>query len=315
VGESLQLQHLRATIGKVALSDATTLVRGESGVGKELVARAIHFNSNRNEGPFVCLNCAALTESLLESELFGHEKGSFTGATEQKIGKFEQANGGTLFLDEVGEMPLSIQAKFLRVLEGHPFERVGGSISIQTDVRVVAATNRDIESAVETGNFRPDLFYRLQILEIVVPSLREHASDIPLLVQYFLERCRSRLRLPRLRISPEALQILCNYHWPGNVRELRNVIERTVVLADGPELTAADIRFSSICGPHSQARTGGEVELISLELLEQRQILRTLEWTRGNKREAAQILGINRSTLDRKLERFDAAGRPSIPGN
>ena len=312
VGDSPQMQTLREKIGKIALSDATALVRGESGVGKELVARAIHFNSNRHEGPFVCLNCAALTESLLESELFGHEKGSFTGATEQKIGKFEQADGGTLFLDEVGEMPLTIQAKFLRVLEGQAYERVGGNVSVQTDVRVVAATNRDLESAVSAGDFRNDLFYRLQILEIVAPSLREHASDIPLLVQHFLDRCGARLSLPRLRVSEGALETLCKHDWPGNVRELRNVIERAVVLADSAEITAADIHFSSLPGPNPQPEAG-EFRPISLEQLEQKQILRTLEWTKGNKREAARLLGINRSTLDRKLERYAKLESQSEP--
>lgn len=304
VGDSPQMQQLRETIGRIAVSDATALVRGESGVGKELVARAIHFNSNRRAGPFVCLNCAALTESLLESELFGHEKGSFTGATEKKIGKFEQADGGTLFLDEVGEMPMAIQAKFLRVLEGQSYERVGGNTSIKSDVRVVGATNRDLEAAVESGDFRRDLFFRLQILEIQVPALREHSSDIPPLADHFLDRCGSRLSQQGLRLSEEAMQALCNYDWPGNVRELRNVIERAVVLADGVEILASDIQFTSIPGPKS-AEFGDVFQPITLDELEKRQILKTLEWTKGNKREAARVLGINRSTLDRKLERYN----------
>jgi Nif-specific regulatory protein len=203
VGDSPPMRQLSDTIARVAAADATALVRGESGVGKELVARAIHFNSSRRDGPFVCLNCAALTESLLESELFGHERGSFTGATEQKIGKFEQADQGTLFLDEVGEMPLSIQAKFLRVLEGHPFERVGGADSVQSEVRVVGATNRNLESDVEKGKFRRDLFFRLQILEIDLPSLREHATDIPALAECFLGRCCERTGREGVRISRE----------------------------------------------------------------------------------------------------------------
>ncbi len=304
VGGSPQLQQLREKIGKIALSDATALVRGESGVGKELVARAIHFNSNRHQGPFVCLNCAALTETLLESELFGHEKGSFTGATEKKIGKFEQAEGGTLFLDEVGEMPLSIQAKFLRVLEGHSYERVGGSISIRSDVRVVAATNRNLEEAVESGKFRSDLFFRLQILEIFVPSLREHATDIPVLAEFFLDRCAARTSQQGLRLSPDAMEALCKYDWPGNVRELRNVIERAVVLADGAEIMPRDIHFSSLPSP-ATAESLDAFQPISLAELEEQQILKTLRWTKGNKREAARILGINRSTLDRKLERYE----------
>ncbi|MCA9171961.1 MAG: sigma 54-interacting transcriptional regulator, partial [Planctomycetales bacterium] len=225
IGNSRTMHSLRDTIARVASSDATALVRGESGVGKELVARAIHFNSNRRDKAFVCLNCAALTESLLESELFGHERGSFTGATDKKLGKFEQADQGTLFLDEVGEMPLSIQAKFLRVLEGHPFERVGGNASITVDVRVVAATNRELEAAVEEGEFRKDLFFRLQILELQVPPLREHASDVPILANHFLERCCQRIGHPNITLSEAATKKLTRHEWPGNVRELRNVIE------------------------------------------------------------------------------------------
>ena len=305
VGDSPQLQHLRETIGKIALSDATSLIRGESGVGKELVARAIHFNSNRHQGPIICLNCAALTESLLESELFGHEKGSFTGATEKKIGKFEQAEEGTLFLDEVGEMPLTIQAKFLRVLEGHPYERVGGNTSIKSDVRVVAATNRNLEADVESGKFRSDLFFRLQILEIRVPSLREHATDIPILAEHFLDRCATRTSQQGLRLSGGAMQALCEHDWPGNVRELRNVIERAVVLADGVEIAPQDIHFTSLPGPSTAVESLDTFQPISLAELEEQQIVKTLRWTKGNKREAARILGINRSTLDRKLEKYE----------
>ena len=301
IGESDVMNRLRDTIARVASSDATALVRGESGVGKELVARAIHFNSNRRQEPFVCLNCAALTETLLESELFGHEKGSFTGATAQKIGKFEQADGGTLFLDEVGELPLPVQAKFLRVLEGHPFERVGGNASVHVDVRVVAATNRELESAVQDRHFRRDLFYRLQIIEVDVPLLRDHASDIPALAEFFLQRCGERADRSDLRLSADAVEGLCGHDWPGNVRELRNVIERAVVLADGSEIQMADLRFSSLDG---QPIRPIEYRPTSLEELETEHIVRTLSWTRWKKREAGRILGINRSTLDRKLERY-----------
>jgi len=313
IGDSRAMQTLRDTIARVAKSDATALIRGESGVGKELVARAIHFNSNRREHSFVCLNCAALTESLLESELFGHERGSFTGVTGQKIGKFEQADGGTLFLDEVGEMSLAIQAKFLRVLEGHPFERVGGNTDIHVDVRVVAATNRELEAAVEAGEFRKDLFFRLQILEIQVPSLRDHAADIPELARYLLERCCQRIGQPQLTLSDEALAKLRIHGWPGNVRELRNVIERAVVLSDGPEINERDIRVIATADPKAWLAEDPMLryEPVPLEDIEREHILRTLNWTDWNKREASRVLGINRSTLDRKLDRYGIRRSPS----
>lgn len=306
IGDSPSMQSLRDTIARIASSDATALVRGESGVGKELVAAAIHFNSNRSDRPFVCLNCAALTESLLESELFGHERGSFTGATGKKIGKFEQADRGTVFLDEVGEMPLSIQAKFLRVLEGHPFERVGGNTNIHVDVRVVAATNRDLEAAVEDNTFRKDLFFRLQILELQVPALREHAADIASLANYFLERCCQRIGHPQLSLHEAALNCLANHDWPGNVRELRNVIERAVVLSDGPVILESDIRLTSTSEPKAWLAEDPMLsyEPTSMDDLEREHITRTLRFTDWNKREASRVLGINRSTLDRKLERY-----------
>lgn len=307
IGNSQAMKALRDTIARVASSDATALVRGESGVGKELVARAIHFNSNRREQPFVCLNCAALTESLLESELFGHERGSFTGATDKKIGKFEQADQGTLFLDEVGEMSLTIQAKFLRVLEGHPFERVGGNTNINVDVRVVAATNRDLEAAVEEGHFRKDLFFRLQILELQVSPLRDHASDVTLLANHFLDRCCLRIGHTNLTLSDAAMKKLTRHEWPGNVRELRNVIERAVVLSEGAEILESDIQLMSAAEPRAWLAEDPMLryEPVALEDIESEHISRTLKWTNWNKREAARILGINRSTLDRKLERYE----------
>ncbi len=331
IGESLPMRELRDTIARVAPSDATILVRGESGVGKELVARAIHFNSNRRKGPFICVNCAALTETLLESELFGHEKGAFTGAVDRKPGRFEQAHQGTLFLDEVGEMPVSTQAKLLRVLEGHPFERVGGSESVEVDVRVVAATNRDLESAVEEADFRKDLLYRLQVIEIRVPPLAEHADDVPLLAEHLLDRACARLGRGRMEFSPSATQRLCRHAWPGNVRELRNVVERAVVLADGPEITEEDLRFTSLPpaesspsppaapapttpAPTTPAPTESAPEAqdsASLEEVERLHIMRVIESTNWKKRETARILGINRSTLDRKLQKY--AIRPPEP--
>ncbi len=314
VGDSPAMRELRTKLVRLAASDATVLVRGESGVGKELACRELHFQSSRRNGPFVCLNCAAIPETLLESELFGHEKGAFTGATGQKIGKFELANGGTLFLDEVGELPLSLQSRFLRVLEGHPFERVGGNVSIRPDTRIVAATNRDLEAAVEERQFRRDLFYRLQVLEVLVPPLRDHPEDVPELARHFLSRACQRLGRPPLRLTPEALQTLAEYSWPGNVRELRSVMERAVILSDRAELRPDDLQIGSVA---PQAATEDRVpppyEAVSLDDLERRHILQTLRATNWVKREAARVLGINRSTLDRKLERYGLADRQASP--
>ncbi len=307
VGESKAIHRLREDIARVAPTDATVLIRGESGVGKELVARAIHFDSDRDDAPIVCMNCAALSESLLESELFGHEKGSFTGATERKIGKFEQADGGTLFLDEVGEMSLGVQAKFLRVLEGHAFERVGGRDPVQVDVRVVAATNRDLESAVREGRFRSDLYFRLQVVEIDVPPLRERANDVPLLAVHFLQRFAEKSNRPVNGFSPEAVRLLTNHNWPGNVRQLQNTVERAVVLSRTATIEASDIQLSSLEMEQSGSRPAEQPEVyrdVSLEELEREHILATLEETGWNKSKSAQILGIERSTLDRKLKRY-----------
>lgn len=311
VGSSPQMQEINRKIGRIAPTDATVLVRGESGVGKELVARAIHFSSRRRNGPFICLNCAALSESLLESELFGHEKGSFTGAVARKTGKFEQAHGGTLMLDEVGEMSLAIQAKFLRVLEGHPYERVGGGSPIEVDVRVVAATNRDLESAVAQGTFRKDLYFRLHVVEIVVPPLREHPADIPVLANHFLERSARKSGRPVHGFTPTALELLCRYNWPGNVRELQHVVERAVILCADELVGVPDIQLSTLGSSPPEGAAGLAMEGMSfreltLDMLEQEYIMATLEQTSWNKSQAALILGIERSTLDRKLKRYQA---------
>ncbi len=308
IGQSAAMQNLRDMIALVAPTDTVVLIRGESGVGKELVARAIHFNSKRKQAPIVCMNCAALSESLLESELFGHEKGSFTGATGMKAGKFEQANKGTLFLDEVGEMSPAIQAKFLRVLEGHPFERVGGSVSIHVDVRLVAATNRNLEEAVRDMTFRKDLYFRLQVLEIHVPPLRERATDIPLLAQFFADRLTRKTSRPALTFSPEALEKMLHYRWPGNVRELQNTVERAVVLCPTEQISAALIQLTSLESEERVQPSPGDQDYeyneLSIEDLEKDHILKTLELTQGNKSKASQILGIERSTLDRKLKKY-----------
>lgn len=302
IGQSEAINRVIEQIGMVAPTTATVLIRGESGVGKELVARSIHFSSPRSDGPFVCLNCAALPESLLESELFGHEKGSFTGATEKKRGKFEVAHQGTIFLDEIGELTLPMQSKLLRILDGHSFERVGGDKPIRVNVRVVAATNRDLEAAVAEGQFRRDLYYRLHVVEIRVPPLCERLDDVPVLAEHFMRRFADEMGRKVEGFSADALKKLRYYHWPGNVRELKNVIERTLVLSRNSIITADDIwlntttMFPSVESPYVP---------VSLADLEAEHIARTLEFTHWNKSQAASILGIERSTLDRKLKRYE----------
>lgn len=310
VGRSPAIERVRAEIRRAAPTNATVLVRGESGVGKELVARAIHRQSKRRDGPLVCLNCAALAPTLLESELFGHEKGAFTGATERKVGKFEAANGGTILLDEIGEMPSELQAKFLRVLEGHPFERLGGSKPIQTDVRVIAATNRDLEQAVKDKEFRSDLYFRLRVIEIVVPTLRERLDDVPPLVEHFVQQLRPHAGRRLHGIEPQALELLSRHRWPGNVRELRNVLERAIVLGSDSTIGIADLNLSTLGAASSTADASSAAaaatpfDPIPLAELERRHILAVLEHCGGNKSKTAMQLGIERSTLDRKLKRF-----------
>ena len=308
VGDSDSIRRLRERILRIAPMGATVLIRGESGVGKELVARAIHQHSNRADGPFVTMNCAALSESLLESELFGHEKGSFTGAVTRKIGKFEQAHTGTIFLDEVGEMSPAIQAKFLRVLEGHPYERVGGGAEVKVDVRVVAATNRDLENSVDQGRFRKDLYFRLQVMELVVEPLRDRRTDIAILAKHLMQRFSKKCGRSVTTILPSAMSTLVNYGWPGNVRELQNTIERAVILCAGDTLAPADIQLSALGRsdtPSASSSTNSGYRAVPIELIEQEHILATLEWTKWNKSQAAHILEIERSTLDRKLKKYE----------
>ncbi|MFM8708976.1 MAG: sigma 54-interacting transcriptional regulator [Planctomycetia bacterium] len=308
IGSSAGLQTIVTQIGRVATSKATVLIRGESGAGKELVARAIHEASDRRKAPFVCMNCAALSETLLESELFGHEKGAFTGATDRKAGKFEAAHKGTLFLDEIGEMSPSIQAKFLRVLEGHAFERVGGSARVQVDVRVVAATNRHLEEAVAGGGFRRDLYFRLKVVEILVPPLRKRPDDIPLLATHFLERFAAETGRRVRGFTPEAVDALQAYHWPGNIRELRNAIERAVVLSQDEWIDAHELALSQLSSPGDTGRISSIRPAVftptTLDEMERKHVLATLEAVGGNKTNAAAILGIERSTLDRKMARW-----------
>lgn len=301
IGRSKAIQDVLAEIAMVAPSNATALICGESGVGKELVARAIHFSSKRRGGPFVCLNCAALPESLLESELFGHEKGAFTGATEQKKGKFEVAHKGTIFLDEIGEMSLSTQAKLLRVLDGHSFERVGGDKPIRAQVRVVAATNRDLEKAVAEGRFRSDLYFRLRVVEIKVPPLRVRVEDVPILAEHFLARYAGEMGKKIKGFSAEAIEKLMAYDWPGNVRELKNAIERAVVLTRNSVIGPEELALNA----PARLAVPAAFAPVSLEEIEAEHIRGVLEHTGWNKSQAASILGIERSTLDRKIKRYD----------
>jgi Nif-specific regulatory protein len=304
VGESPAIREIESQIARVAGTNAACLIRGESGSGKELVARAIHYSSPRKDGPFVCLNCAALTETLLESELFGHEKGAFTGATEKKVGKFEAAHRGTIFLDEIGEMAVGAQAKLLRVLEGHPFERVGGGAAIKVDVRVVAATNQPLEQAVRAGAFRRDLFFRLQVVEIQIAPLRERKGDIPILAQHFLRRFVRETGRKVRGFTPAALRKMEEYSWPGNVRELRNVVERAVALGLGPVLDVGDIWLSSLDAGAPGSGGAPPYQPQPLDDVEKQHILRTLNHTDWNKSQAAAILNIERSTLDRKIKAY-----------
>ncbi len=312
VGASAPMRRVAEEIARAAsAANSTVLIRGESGVGKELVAGAVHFNSPRRDHPFICLNCAALSPDLLASELFGHERGSFTGATERKIGKFESAHKGTLMLDEIGEMALNIQAKFLRVLEGHAFERVGGNKPITVDVRVISATNRDLEKEVSEGRFRRDLFFRLRVLEIVVPALRKRADDVPLLADFFLRRFNNETGRRIRGFSDSARAKLLEYQWPGNVRELKNVIERAVVLCRSDVIDDEDLLLTSLAtASDSDVRrpVAAEFEPISLEEMEKRHIHDALEHTEWNKSKTANILGIERSTLDRKIRRYGLDG-------
>jgi Nif-specific regulatory protein len=316
IGSSESIAKVIEQVSLVAPTNATVLVRGESGVGKELIAAAIHHASARRDGPLVCMNCAALSPSLLESELFGHEKGSFTGATDRKKGKFEAADGGTLMLDEIGEMGEDIQAKFLRVLEGHPFERVGGQTSIQVDVRVVAATNRDLQVMVSKGKFRQDLYYRLHVVEILVPPLRKRGKDILQLAEHFLAVFNKEMGRKIEGISDAAKKSLLAYSWPGNVRELKNVVERAVVLNTKTTIDEADLTLapaikgkqmpdasSQSAGMNAGLSPGANIET-SLAELERNHIEAVLRHTGGNKSRASGILGIERSTLDRKLKKF-----------
>jgi len=303
IGNSKPMQEVFDTIRQVAASRATVLIQGESGTGKELVAKAIHQLSPRRKGPFVAVHCAALSENLLESELFGHEKGAFTGAVERRIGRFEKADGGSLFLDEISEINASVQVKILRALEERQIERVGGDTPIDVDTRLIAATNRDLKSMVENGDFREDLFYRLYVVVITLPPLRERGDDILLLLNHYLAVFNRENGKQIEGFTPAAYEMLAAYHWPGNVRELRNLVERMVVLARGKMLDVKDIPAQV----REQIGQKNDVHIdvdLTVEEMEKRMIIQALEKTGGNRTKAAEKLGISRRTLHRKLKEY-----------
>jgi two-component system, NtrC family, response regulator AtoC len=311
IGNAQAMQPIFDTIRQAAPSQATVLITGASGTGKELVAHAIHRLSTRSRGPFVAIHCAALSPSLLESELFGHEKGAFTGADARRKGRFEMAVGGTLFLDEIGEIDNAIQVKLLRVLEDRTFERVGGTETITADIRLIAATNRDLREQVQEGKFREDLLYRLDVINIHMPLLRERNSDIPSLCGFFLKEFSAKNSKPILGITAEAVNLLSVYNWPGNVRELRNTIEKMVVLAHGDRLTVRDVPLNireAVRGTSASSRAHLSLAEGSLAESERQKILAVLDKQGGNRTRAALELGISRRTLHRKLLEYREQG-------
>jgi len=338
VGRSGLMQQVFKLIGQLAASDATALITGESGTGKELVARAVYHHSNRSQQPFLAVNCAAIPEQLLESELFGHERGAFTGAALQRIGKFEQCNRGTLFLDEIGDMTPATQTKVLRVLQSSTFERVGSNTPIQVDVRIIAATNKPLEQAVAARHFREDLFYRLNVVRIHIPPLRERREDIPLLVNYFLKKfAKDQQRMPK-PAAPGVIKALEKYHWPGNVRELENIIRRALVVAKGDAVLLSDLpgeisgqsgaAAASMAVPVAGGSGGGtEIEALARNLfqwarrepklkiipaVERELVIQALKETNGNQVHAAKMLGITRATLRKRVEKFGIQRELSI---
>jgi len=329
IGSSMAMQAVYKLVGQVAPTEATVLITGESGTGKELVARAIFQNSKRCRRKFITINCAAIPENLLESELFGHEKGSFTGAAAQRIGKFEQVDGGTLFLDEIGEMPLAIQSKLLRVIQEGEFTRVGGNKSIYSDVRLIAATNRNLLEACHRKEFREDLYYRLNVFSIQLPPLRDRLSDIPRMVGHFMDKWKKRNPEGPEKIGTDVMNLLCSYPWPGNVRELENTIQRAMVLSSGDTITRADLPREVVAGSRTRPEESGEAaeqverdpvsgsspmdllfetalddERPLLAWVEEEFIRRALERVNGNQVQASKLLGITRSTLRSRMERL-----------
>jgi two-component system, NtrC family, response regulator AtoC len=305
VGSSGALAKVLGVVKKVAKSNTTVLIRGETGTGKELIAGAIHHNSLRAGRNFVRVNCAALQENLLESELFGHEKGAFTGADKQRIGRFEQADGGTLFLDEIGDMSASTQAKILRVLQEHEFERLGGTRTLKVDVRLIAATNRNLATMVANGQFREDLYYRLNVVSIEMPPLRERKDDIPALADFFVRRFAGELKKKMDTIHPEAAKMLLRYNWPGNIRELENAIERAVLLTESPQIRADDLRLGEVSTPGGEE--GSPVVKIppsgmSLEEIEKRALIEALKMSNWVQKDAAELLQISARVINYKIK-------------
>ena len=317
ISDSLPMQKVYELIEKIADTDSTVMITGESGTGKELVAKTIHYNSSYSQGPFLPLNCAAIPRDLLESELFGHEKGAFTGALHTKIGRFELAHNGTLFLDEIAELDPALQAKLLRILQEKKFERVGGVKTIKTNTRILAATNRDIERAVKEGKFREDLFYRLNVIPLHIPPLRKRREDIPLLIDHFVRELAKRKKRTPLIFSREAMESLMEYRWPGNVRELINLIERLTILVSGDTVTLSELseKFHKVTAPETGVKVSGHggqhihipedgIDLNAIvEKIEMDLILKALEKTGGVKSKAAQLLSLNRTTLIEKMKK------------
>ncbi|MDB6152849.1 MAG: two component, sigma54 specific, transcriptional regulator, Fis family [Chthoniobacteraceae bacterium] len=329
VGKSAAMQQVFKMVGRVSHSDAPVMITGESGSGKELVARAIHHYSQRSTKSFVAINCAAIPDQLLESELFGHEKGAFTGASGQRMGRFEQSHGGSLFLDEIGDMPLPLQSKVLRVLQDGQFSRVGGNETLKSDVRIITATNKNLEQEVADKRFREDLFYRLNVVRIQLPPLRQRTEDIRLLAEYFLRKVATQKRLPQMHLSEEAVRVLEGHNWPGNVRELENTIQRACVLATSELLLPKDIPLGNTQPAEIQATPSGDSPALSngpltteaaieillkaaqddnevqlLPWLEREFMLYAMKTTKGNQVRAAKLLGITRATLRKRIERF-----------
>ncbi len=335
VGSSAAMQEIYKTVGRVANNEATVLIQGESGTGKDLLAKVLHYHSSRWTSPFVAVNCSAIPRELLESELFGHERGAFTGATDQRAGKFQQAEDGTLLLDEIGDMPLDLQTKLLRVLQEREVTRLGGSETVPVNCRILAATNRPLDIAVQQGQFREDLFFRLNVVPVRVPPLRERRSDIPALIDFFLEKINREMGTKIEAISASAREQLCQYDWPGNVRELENSLIRSAVLASGPTLMPRDLALTSEPAPKLAnggnfdtllnerlsellrgCAPGSEADLYAnvIEMVERPLIAMTLEKTSGNQLQAAALLGINRNTLRKKITALGINPRGSTTG-
>ena len=312
IGQSKPMKEVFAKIQRAAPVDCTVLILGENGTGKELVSQALHHNSPRKKGPFVAVNCAAVPATLVESELFGHVRGAFTGATDRRIGRFEQADGGTLFIDEIGDFELGLQAKLLRVLETLTFTPVGGHEDKKVDVRVIAATSRDVPRMVKEGEFREDLYYRLNVVTVQLPPLRERTDDIPVLVDHFLKEISERKHISPHRISPEVMRRFMAYRWPGNVRELRNKLESMMILAEGEVLTEKDLPTEILAGSPSGSNAQ-EIPSMSMEELEKLAIAKALEQCEGNRTHAAEKLKISVRTLQRKLRQYELEKGGTIP--